>query len=165
MTERNFWTHGVNTIVEFPERVSLLQHAGWGTLIRQPTDPPGRHNNWFHLPLHTPGSIVGRARGDRLDLYNALFGYARLKANLNENATIRELHIRAGQRLIYVESVELRGPNVDRQVDARTPIRGGFRLHDINDDGLELSIRVEFLSGTPEGQIIFYGAGAYYSHV
>ena len=165
MAEVKFWTHGVNTIVEYPDRATNLRHAGWGTLIQQPADPSGRHNNWFHLALHTPEAVTHGRSGRGPEVSRAFFAYAQLKASLNENASIRELHIRAGNRLIHREDVDLRGPNVDYQVDARTPWRGGLRDHDLTDEGVVLCVRAEFLSGEPEGHIIILGAGSYFRHV
>lgn len=168
-----YWTHGVQTIVEFPEHASRISHAGWGTLIEQQEDPSGR-NNWFHLPLHTPNWIP-RANferlsdpSDRVQKYNpqhvtinkAILSSVRLKADVNENASIRTLHIRAGDRLLKSEEVDLRGPSVNHEVNMRDPRTRSYST--IRDEGVTLCVRVAFLSGSPRGRVIFRGGGAYY---
>ena len=97
MARYDFWVHGANTIVEFPHRVTRLQHAGWGTYIEQASDPEGRRNNWFHLPIPTPTYLDGTS--------NVSLWYIRLRAQVNENARIAELHIRDGQTLIQTAAV------------------------------------------------------------
>jgi hypothetical protein len=162
-----YWTHGVGTIVEFPERVALLRHAGWGTLVEQQADPEDRNNNWFHLVLHTP-HILAESDSSRRDsgLLPAWAGVFRIVADLNENAVIKHLHIRYGENLLYSEEVDLRGPHVNHLIDAREPHGDGHRWPIVGPDaGLELSVRVEFLDGTPRGQIIFRGASTIYIHV
>jgi hypothetical protein len=165
----NFWTHGVGTIVEFPARASRILHAGWGSLIEQPESRPGEENNWFHLPLHKPSWIpvthwieesATLARSTHTSVSRATLAGVTLKASLNENANIRELHVRAGGTLIHSQSVDLRGPTIDHEIDLRDPVRR--TLPAVGDEGLALCVRVVFLSGTPTGQVIFRGAGAYY---
>jgi hypothetical protein len=165
----NFWTHGVNTIVEFPERASRIVHTGLGTYIEQAESRPNQENNWFHVPLHKPSWIPvqqwkQRADGSYLSeghcsVEKAQLVGARLKASLNENASIRQIHIRAGDELIHSESVDLRGPTVDHEINISNPVRG--YLH-TQSNGLVLCVRVVFLSGTPRGQVQFIGAAAYY---
>lgn len=165
----NFWTHGVTTIVEFPERASRIVHTGLGTVVEQAESRPDQENNWFHLPLHAPSWIpveqwTKRADGwyhseSRCKVENAQLVGVRMKASLNENAHIREFHIRAGDQLIQSESVDLRGPAVDYEIDISNPVFG--YLH-TQCNGVVLCVRVVFLSGTPRGRVQFLGAGAYY---
>ena len=165
----NFWTHGVNTIVEFPERESRITHTGLGTFIEQAESHPDQENNWFHLPLHAPSWIpveqwTRRPDGAYLSeshckVQEAQLVGARLKATLNENAAIRQFHIRAGDELIHSESVELRGPTVDHEINISDPLACHFHTPF---NGLVLCVRVVFLSGTPRGKVQFIGAGAYY---
>jgi hypothetical protein len=165
----HFWTHGVNTIAEFPERASRIVHTGLGTIVEQAESHPDQENNWFHLPLHAPSWIPVQhwthlADGTHLSeghggVETAQLVGARLKAVLNENAHIRQLHIRAGDQLIQSESVDLRGPAVDHEITLSNPVAG---FHHTLFNGVVLCVRVVFLSGTPRGKVRFLGAGAYY---
>ena len=165
----NFWTHGVNTIVEFPERASRIVHTGLGTIVEQAESRPDQENNWFHLPLPAPSWIPIQQWHERSDgsyssdnhctVERAQLVGIRFRAFLNENATIRQFHVRAGDQLIQNEPVELRGPTVDYDITLSNPVFG--YLH-TQFNGVVLCVRVVFLSGTPWGRVQFLGAGAYY---
>lgn len=165
----NFWTHGVNTIVEFPDRASRIVHTGLGTVVEQAESRPDQENNWFHLPLQAPSWIPVQHWTERSDGTHASDGHGgveraqlvgvRFRASLNENATIRQFHVRAGDQLIQNEPVDLRGPTVDYDITISNPVFG--YLH-TQFNGVVLCVRVVFLSGTPRGQVQFLGAGAYY---
>lgn len=139
MARFDFWTHGADTIVEFPEQTQLIRHTGWGTLIRQPANT----NNWFHIAIPTPTVLE--------DDISVFLQYVRLRAEVNENARIDLIHFRDGGNLIYSENVMLTDQIVDRQFDNPNQQMGG---------GLVIAVHVQFLTGSPIGQIIFRGAGA-----
>ncbi|THB75466.1 MAG: hypothetical protein D3926_20055 [Desulfobacteraceae bacterium] len=142
----DIWVHGVNTIVEYPDHAETIRHAGWGTLIEQREDPPNRYN-WFHLPIPTPTIIQGE--DNRLD-------WLALKVWMNENARLDRIHVRmGGSRIISVR------PGIvgsDRDIEERIG-RAGDDL-DMVTEGLTVCAKVDFLSGSPRGRIIFRGAGA-----
>ena len=56
-----YWTHGVNVQIEYPDRLSGLtegesaepRRSGWGTLVRQQENT----TNWFHFAIPTPVMI------------------------------------------------------------------------------------------------------------
>jgi hypothetical protein len=165
------WTHGVNTIAEFPERATRIQHAGWGTLVEQSESGHGQQNNWFHLPLNYPREFpenVWRRLPSGGYILEECFNYrslllgARLKASLNENVHIRELHIRAGQELFLGRNVDLRGPEVDYELYTESRGRPYARGLNPYEEGVALCVRVVFLSGAPIGRIIFRGAAVYF---
>jgi hypothetical protein len=128
----NFWTHGVNTIVVFPERASRIAHTGLGTIVEQADSRPDQQNNWFHLPLQAPSWIPVEQWTQRPDGWHhseshcnvekAQLVGVRLQAPLNENATIRQIHVRAVDELIQNETVELRGPTISYEITTSTPV-------------------------------------------
>jgi len=159
----NFWTHGVQTVVETPERARRVQHAGWGTLVEQHYS---ESEGWFHLPLHSPTQVVAYTSSPvnrELRSRSALLGAVRLKARLNPYASIVELHLRAGEQLVRTKAVSLAGPQeVDEWFDVRTADAHGRILYLVRQVPLVLCVRVEFSGTEPSGQVIFFGAGAYY---
>ncbi|MCI0470328.1 MAG: hypothetical protein L0Y73_01570 [Candidatus Aminicenantes bacterium] len=159
----NFWTHGVDTIIEYPERAQRIQHAGWGTLVEQYS---GDGDNWFHFPLHSPTQVTAYASSSSRREYvsrTALLGGARFKARLNNNARIIELHVRAGEQIVRANLVNIPGArDVDEWIDVRTPDGLSHRLYLVEQVGLVLCVRVEFSGIDSVGQVIFFGAGAYY---
>jgi hypothetical protein len=159
----NFWTHGIQAIVENPEQARRIQHAGWGTLVEQEYS---ESSGWFHLPLHSPTQVVAYATSSLSPEYvsrTALLGAVRLKARLNQYARIVEFHLRAGEQLIRTSAVDIAGPReVDEWFDVRTSDAHGRLLYLVDQVPLSLCVRVEFTNTEPAGQVIFFGAGAYY---
>jgi hypothetical protein len=159
----NFWTHGVQTVVENPERTRRVQHSGWGTLVEQHYS---ESEGWFHLPLHSPTQVIAVTSSPvnrQLSLRTALLGAVRLKARLNQYASIVELHLRAGEQLVRTKAVSIAGPQeVDEWFDVRTVDARGRLLYLVDQVPLVLCVRVEFSGTEPSGQVIFFGAGAYY---
>jgi hypothetical protein len=93
--------------------------------------------------------------------YVARLAGAMLKARLNERAVIREIHLRAGQRLIASQTADFRNMDVCQIITTRT---AQAAVQIIEGDGIALCVKVVFLEGNPVGQAIFYGAGSYYNH-
>jgi len=141
-----FWVHGANTIVERPERTQFIRHTGLGTIIEQDEDPPGR-NNWFHLPIPTPAII----RGD----HGSVSRFT-LEVWMNENVRLSEIHVRMGRSKIADETPNLVGQDEDTKVHFGVSHGERFQVN----AGLSLCARIEFLSGSPRGRIVFRGAGA-----
>lgn len=137
----DFWTHGVNTIVEFPERASLIQHAGWGTLVQQSANAE-RPDNWFHIAIPSPTILD--------DDETVFLSYADLRAEVNENARIDRVHFRENEALVHDESISLTAQVVNQRFDLGKRIRGG----------VVIAVHVDFLTGSPIGEIKFRGAGA-----
>jgi hypothetical protein len=135
-----FWTHGVNTIVEFPSRATEIRHAGWGTLVRQAANT----DNWFHIALPSPRIIM--------DDEHVFIREIRLRAEVNENARVDYIHSRRDGELFFSQEVMFTDRTIDEvfQVDPNRPVQGGITL----------AIHIMFLTGTPIGQAIFRSAGA-----
>jgi hypothetical protein len=138
MARYEFWTHGVNTAVEFPSRAAEIRRAGWGTLVRQPANT----DNWFHIALPTAKVVNNES---------ALMREIHLKAEVNENARIDMIHCRDDGKLAFSRAVSFTDRVVDQVFQsADFPMSGG----------LALCIHIDFLTGTPMGQVIFRSAGA-----
>ncbi len=154
-----FWTHGVMTIPEFPERVAELRHAGWGTRVRQRADAlTGFDNNWFHIPIATPTMIDSDEEVGLLSV--------RVLAYANKNACIKEIHVRDWREpaVYYKKAVDWRGPEINQvvSISGEWPdvlLAAGAAPHEV-DFGIVVCLRVEFQSGDPLGEIVFRGAGA-----
>ena len=141
-----YCTHGVNVAVEFPDRISVIQRAGWGTRVSQPANTW----NWFHLATPTANQLDGTETVKHESVF--------LKARLNPNAVIKRVHVWVGnRRVIAQEELDLRGPEVFHQVEV---------AHDQVRDkqgrwaGMVICVYVEFLTGAPTGEVVFEGAGA-----
>lgn len=147
---RRYWTHGVDTAVEFPERCSLIRHAGWGTLIREPetTASPGDNDvgSWFHIAVPT----LTRLRKDN----EIVLGDFTIGVSLNENAELNLVHVRHGWELLHSYEVRRSNGTFWERIDVP-----GLDEREVN-MGLAVCMRVRFLSGTPEGEAVFYGAAA-----
>jgi hypothetical protein len=144
-----FWGSGVSTQVEFPERLTFQRRFGWGLEIEQNADPVARQYNWFHIPIpcrshnhYVGGTIVSRFM---------------LRMRVNENARIAELHLRDGPNVIHARAMNI----IDRDVHEEFVGPSGpyWIAFGLGASGVGLSIRVEFLTGTPRGHVTFFGAG------
>jgi hypothetical protein len=151
MPRYNFHTHGVSTIVESPDRAAEILHAGWGTLVRQSAATTANGSNWFHLPLTAPVVMTGDD--------SVILKSIRVIATANENACIREVHVREADHLKFQRDVNWAGPQINQvlAIAPAVPV-GGFDPFYVH-TGLTLSLRVEFLTGTLMGEIIFRSAG------
>ena len=137
MTRYEFWAHGVETVVEFPDRTAEVRHAGWGTLIRQAAGT----DNWFHIAIPS-AKIIDNSVTKMCEI--------RLRAEVNENAQIDLIHFRDDGKLIFSQAVNFMNQNVDEVFPSDDlPIEGG----------ISLCIHVRFLSGSRLGYIIVKSAG------
>ncbi|HYP54362.1 MAG TPA: DUF6623 family protein [Pyrinomonadaceae bacterium] len=140
MARYDFWTHGVNTIPQFPALCTTREHTGVGTRIGQNANT----TNWFHIPIPTPTALEGDT--------SVNLGYVRLRASVNENAEIEEVQLLVdGQSMFTAGNLSLSNTDVDERFNnPNFQVRGG----------LVMSVRVRFLTGTPGGRITIKGAGA-----
>lgn len=138
MARYELWTHGVNTIVEYPDRTTEIRHAGWGTLVRQ----AAKSDNWFHIPVPSAKIINSRS---------AIMREIRVRADVNENARIDLIHFRDDGDLVFAKSVSFTDRSVDEVFQrADLLIKGGVTL----------CVHITFLTGCPTGTVIFRSAGA-----
>ena len=153
MARSDYWIHGVSTFVEYPDRTTEIRHAGNGTIVKQRANS----DNWFHLPIPTPTSIDGDAE--------VAVTWVALKASTNENARIRDVHLRTADEFYsWGGRPDLSG-NISKVwkigdewgpigISAQPPVIRQIR------GSIALCLRVDFLDGTLEGEITFWGAGA-----
>ncbi len=138
MARHEYWTHGVDTIVEFPNRAAEIRHAGWGTRIRQAENT----DNWFHIALPSAKVINNKS---------AIMREVRLRAEVNENARLDLIHFRDDGRLVFSKEVSFTDTTIDQVFQrADLPLEGG----------LTMCVHIAFLTGAPLGQVIFRSAGA-----
>jgi Family of unknown function (DUF6623) len=140
MARFDFWTHGVNTIVQSTAPGQVVEHTGVGTMLSQNANTQA----WCHIPIPTPTVLDG-------DLSITL-GYIRLRADLNENAEIDQVQLLVDGSSIWTASnLSISNTTVDQRFNNPNFQVGG---------GLVISVLVKFLSGGPKGKITFKGAGA-----
>jgi len=139
----NYMASGVHTEIEFPDRVSRSRRFGWGLFVEQAADAHDRHNNWFHIgiPYIQNDRREGGGSVDRLYL----------QLELNENARLAEVHLRAGRHLAFRTAPGIVGAVVDTEI----PVTGAA----FTTNPFTVCMRIEFLSGTPIGSVTFVGAG------
>ena len=149
MAKHEFWTHGVNIQIEYPDRIvgetggerSGPRRSGWGTLVYQKENT----TNWFHFAMPSPVLINNQEA-------NLLF--IRLRAEINEYARIDKIHFRHDNRIFFSQEVNITNCSVDETFPIpKTIIRRG----------LALCVHVSFLSSEPRGMVIFKGAGVAFS--
>lgn len=134
----NQFVSGVHTEIERPERATFERRFGWGLEVEQ----AGGTDNWFHLgiPFVQSDRLDAGGQADRLFL----------QLELNENARLAELHLRAGRSLPFQTSPGLVGTFVNLDI----PVAAGF-----NRNAFTICMRIEFLTGTPTGHVTFLAAG------
>lgn len=160
-TTSAYWTHGVNTIAEFPERCISIRRTGYGTIVQQGEDVPEVHNNWFHQPLHT---VIGIN-----DQYSKIVK-VKFHIKLNEFAVLREIHVRYGHELIYDEEYTRDKKEISRELLLGKEDEDGTMVYpslsgigpEKLQSGLTLCLRIEFIDGPMPGEVIFYGSGLSY---
>jgi len=145
MTQYEFWTHGVNVQIEYPDRiaggteeeVAEPRRSGWGTLVYQKENT----TNWFHFAIPTPVIMNNQEANLR---------FIRLRAEINETARIDMIHFRHDNRIILSREVNITNRSVDETIQSpKTIIRRS----------LALCVHISFLSGDTRGMVIFKGAG------
>ncbi|MBW1726194.1 MAG: hypothetical protein JRF31_02975 [Deltaproteobacteria bacterium] len=145
MAQYEFWTHGVNVQIEYPDRIVGItgnKHAeprrsGWGTLIYQKENT----TNWFHFAIPTPVIINNQ---------EATLRFIRFRAEINETARIDRIHFRHDNRIILSREFNITNCSVDETIQSpKTIIRRS----------LALCVHISFLPGDARGMVIFKGAG------
>lgn len=143
-----FWNHGVSVVPEYTEVYTghnnglYLRPAGWGTQVRQ----RGGTWNWFHIAIPSPTELDD----DRSDHF-----YAWLRADINNNAVIKEVNIHEATSGTSSPRIYSSG-SINYTGRAET---FNFNVPNGRCTGpLVMSIRVQF--DTNNGQVIFRGAGA-----
>lgn len=154
--QRTFWSPGVSTLIEFPERVTFQRRFGWGLEIEQPPDSVANQNNWFHIPLP--------CESRRHYLGGQIVDAFMLNMRVNENARIAELHLRDGTHRIARLDVNLVDRTVHREYAGPRSSPNWIAFGNPS-AGLTLCIRVEFLTGSPRGHATFFGAGVRLEHI
>jgi hypothetical protein len=146
----DFWTHGIATILESPQRAKLVQHrSDIGTLVQQIGDTDG----WFHIPIPTPSNLEGDATTFIVGFY--------LSVKVNDNAKIDVIHLRRGRDLIFSQKVSFVGTTINQIFDILPD--ESTSIGKPSGSGITVSIHVQFLTGTPIGQVEFSGAGGAFS--
>ena len=145
MAQYEFWTHGVNVQIEYPDRIVGMtgdrltepRRSGWGTVVYQKENT----TNWFHFAIPTPVMINNQ---------EATLSFIRVRAEINENARIDMIHFRHDNRIILSQKVNITNRSIDEMFHSPgTIIRRG----------LALCIHISFLPGDTRGMVIFKGAG------
>ena len=135
-----YWVHGAAVQVEFPNAVTSIQRAGWGTEIVQAQGT----ENWFHFAIPTP-TRLDKEDVDQQELY--------LLAHIDNKATIDEMSChRAGEKARLEEWTVSYSA---RTIDASTPF---IIPKEKCTKPLVLCIHVKF-DGPGDGMVTFYGAG------
>ena len=140
-----FWTHGVNVQIEYPDNIVGMtgdecaepRRSGWGTLVHQKENT----TNWFHFAIPTPSLINNQ---------EATLRFIRLRAEINETARIDRIHFRHDNRIMLSREVNITNCSVDETIQSpKTIIRRS----------LALCVHISFLFGDVRGMVIFKGAG------
>jgi hypothetical protein len=151
MATWDFWTHGIAAIIEKASPDQIVRRLAWGTRVCQ----PGNTSNWFHFAITTPTQIDGETSIGLVAAY--------VKATVNPNARITSIHVHVGGReVVQKNGLDLRGPAIDYQLDLPLQL---VRDAAGTGGGLVVSVGVEFLTGTPVGEITFTGAAARFRQV
>ncbi|HSQ85138.1 MAG TPA: DUF6623 family protein [Desulfobacterales bacterium] len=146
MARYEFWIHGVNVQIEYPDNIVGItgderaepRRSGWGTLVHQKENTA----NWFHFAIPTPALINNQETTLR---------FIRLRAEINETARIDTIHFRHDNRVIFTKEVNITNCSVDETFQSSGAI---IRR------GLALCVHISFLPGDTRGMVIFKGAGA-----
>ena len=146
MARYEFWTHGVNVQIEYPDSIVGItgderaepRRSGWGTLVYQKENTA----NWFHFAIPTPALINNQ---------EVTLRFIRLRAEINETARIDTIHFRHDNRVIFTKEVNITNCSVDETFQSSGAI---IRR------GLALCVHISFLPGDTRGMVIFKGAGA-----
>lgn len=145
-----FWSHGVTLVPQFSQVFTntnnglKMERADWGTRVSQNAGT----DNWFHFPLTSATSLDGDG---------AVINKAFFLANINNDATIRRIHLTMIDQspatkdpiLLINQSLNITGQDDRFDFSFRQSIVGG---------ALVLSLNVQFERSS--GAVIFKSAGA-----
>ena len=140
-----FWSPGVLTQIENPERIISQKRWRWGLEVSQ----KGATNNWFHIgiPCESRTHYIGGTPVSKF-----IFRFT-----LNKNVTVKKMHLGDGTHLIVEKNVSfINGEFFDRFTPKK---KNDWIAFGSNAAGITLGIHAEFLSGNPPGTITFLGAG------
>jgi len=149
LTTYSFWTHGVNTIVQYQPNGIQIAHTGGGTDVKMSTN--STTENVLHIPIPTPTALeLNSIYPETVPFVTCVTGH--LRATVNDNVLIKSVQFLVdGVSKFSSPSISVSGPKVDQIVDCNDFVVTG---------GLVLSLIVDFLPGTPSGMITILGAGA-----
>jgi hypothetical protein len=149
LTTYSFWTHGVNTIVQYQPKGIQITHSGGGTDVKMSAN--STTENYLHIPIPTPTALaLSSIFPSEPPLVTCVTGH--LRATVNNNVLIKSVQFLVdGVSKFSSGSISVSGPKVDEIVDCNDFVVQG---------GLVLSLTVDFLPGTPSGMITILGAGA-----
>jgi len=148
MPRYEFWVHGVDVQIEYPENIvgptgdgpAHPRRSGWGMLVYQKANT----SNWFHFAIPTPTLVLDQ---------EVNLSYIGLRAEINETARIDTIHVRHGNHILLTQAVDISNGSVDETFPCpKTSIR----------DGVALCVHISFLPGDARGMVIFKGAGAFF---
>lgn len=150
LTTYTFWTHGVNTIVQYQPNGIQITHSGGGTDVKMPAKATTTEN-YLHIPIPTPTALeLSSIFPSEPAFVTCVSGH--LRATVNNNVLIKSVQFLVdGVSKFSSGSVSVSGPKVDEIVPCNDFLVTG---------GLVLSLTVDFIPGTPSGMITILGAGA-----
>jgi hypothetical protein len=140
-----FWSPGVSTQIESPEKIVSQKRMRWGLEVTQ----KGATKNKFHLgiPCESRTHYVGGTPVSKF-----IFRF-----KLNKNAVVTRLHLGDGYSMVAQKQVNYTDAEI---FDRFTPAKKyDWMAFTTSASGIILTIYVEFLAGDPPGKIIIYGAG------
>lgn len=144
MARYDFWTHGVNTIVQFPERAKSISHSGLGIEIKQQGSP--QDTNWLHVPIPSPTI---------LDSKKVSVNRVRIRGSADQDAIVEEFQVLVdGVSKSTSAGLNITGRNFDHAFNA-----GDFML----EGGLVVSFRVKFLGAL--GTVTIRGVGVHFEQL
>lgn len=142
MSLNNHMSPGVHTAIEYPDRVAEMRRLGWGLYVSQEADPRPNYNNWFHIGI----PYIASARFTLGSAIKKLY----VQMKLNENARLAEIHLRGRRELLFQTRPNIIGGSVNSTYTFYKAVI---------DQPLTIAMRIEFLTGSPRGEVTFFGAG------
>lgn len=141
MARYDFWTHGVNTIVQFPEQAKRITHSGLGIEIQQQGSP--NDTNWLHVPIPSPTILDSR---------KVSVNRVRIRGSADKNAIVEEFQLLVdGVWKSTTAALNITGRPFNDAYNA-----GDFML----EGGLVVSFRVKFLGAL--GTVKIDGVGVHF---
>lgn len=143
-----YWGPGVLTQIENPGRIANQKRWGWGLMVSQNADKVKNADNWFHIPIPCE-SRTNYKGGSPVEKFV-------FRAKVNKNARIKALHLRDGEALVVEKNVDYNNEEVFAEF--KVPKKYEWMAFRVNASGITLCIRVEFMAGSPRGEVTFLGA-------